>query len=382
MEDLYLGSMYENVMIDGRMKRLRQGFTTGTCAQAATVGALMLLIENRISPDITVTLPIGKRAHLSVYQSSLLKPGIEASCTIQKDGGDDPDATHGALITVTVQVLSSPGLILDGGEGVGRVTRPGLDLPLGAAAINRIPQKMIIYEAQKAKEKILGPSVHGFSSGLKILVSVQDGEDIAQRTDNSRLGIIGGISILGTTGVVRPYSLSSWKASVVLATKVACASSSQVILVTGSRTKEWVDTHFSSGPAESVVEVARFLGHALHVVNIRPNVRRVVFVAMPGKLTKAAQGAVDLHARESRADMASLLNLAMKNGVPLSLLLEMQQCTTASAAIERGRRFPMFLAALVKEARASLLSQLRQDVEVAVYLIDTSGQVMAQSGPT
>ncbi len=377
MEDLYLGSMYEDVMVDGELKRLRLGFTTGTCAQAGTLGALMLLSENKIGPEIAVTLPIGKRAHLPVHRSSL-KPGIEASCTIQKDGGDDPDATHGALITVTVQFLPSPGIILDGGQGVGRVTRPGLGLPEGAAAINRVPQKMIIQEARNFTTSTRNPAFRFLSAGLKIVVSVQDGEKIAQKTDNPRLGIVGGISILGTTGLVRPYSLSSWKASVVLATKMACESSSQVILVTGSRTRQWADAHFASSPVESVVEVARFLGYALHVVNIRPKVRRIILVAMPGKLTKVAQGAMDLHAMESRADMEALIGLALKNGVPSKVLNDMRKATTAAAAIQQARQFPLFLTSLVQEAQYHLLSKLRQGIEVVVYLIDASGQVIAQ----
>ncbi len=380
MEELYQGAIYEEVMIDGRVQRLRQGFTTGTCAQAATHGALLLLAENKPSlEEITVTLPIGKRAHLPVYGTSISKHRAEASCTIQKDGGDDPDATHGALITVTVSALSSPGLVLDGGQGVGRVTRPGLGLSIGEAAINRVPKRMITQEVRQLTENVLGSAFQSSYPGLKILVSVKDGEDIAQRTDNPRLGIMGGISILGTTGLVRPYSLSAWKASVVLATKVACESSSQVVLVTGSRTKQWADAYFLSSPPESVVEVARFLGHALHVVNIRPKVRRVVFASMPGKLTKVAQGAMDLHARESTVEKEALIDLAMKSGVPSSILHDMRQFSTAAAAIQRARHFPSFLVGLVEAARWHLQSKLRQDVEVAVYLIDAAGQIMAQS---
>ncbi|SMC05581.1 cobalt-precorrin 5B C1-methyltransferase [Sulfobacillus thermosulfidooxidans DSM 9293] len=377
MDDLYLGSIYEDVDVDGVKKRLRQGFTTGTCAAAATQGALWLLAGQPLPSDLTVTLPIGKRAHLPVYSASV--QGEHALCTIQKDGGDDPDVTHGALITVTVQGTALPGIVLEGGEGVGRVTKPGLGLRLGAPAINRIPQKMILHEAQQMLETVFDTSWFSSYAGLKISVAVEHGEDIAQNTCNPRLGIVGGISILGTTGLVRPYSLSSWKASVVLATKVACENHDQVVLVPGSRSKQWADQYFTSFPPESVVEIGRFLGHALHVINIRPTVTRVIFAAMPGKLTKVAQGAMDLHAYESSVDLTWLLNLARDSGVKSSVMEDMQHLTTAGGIVNRARHYPRFLKQLTLSARNQILTKLRDGVVVDVYLLDAQGHILSSS---
>ncbi len=379
MEDLYLDSLYEDVMIDGVLRRLHQGFTTGSCAQAGTQGALLLLARQDLPSDVVITLPIGKRAHVPVYGYSRTQLGDEASCTIQKNGGDDPDVTHGALITVTVKGTPTPGITLDGGEGVGRVTRPGLGIAVGAAAINRVPHKMIMLEARRMVDSVLGPSWLMSYPGLQISVSVENGENIATQTYNPRLGIVGGLSILGTTGLVRPYSLSSWKASVVLASKVACENSTEVVFVPGSRSKQWADSHFSSLPPQAIVEVSRFFGYALRVINIRPSVRRVVFVSMAGKLTKVAQGALDLHANESTIDLHMLMHLAAESGVNSTVLEQMQQLTTASAIVKMGRSYHRFLENLTREAWVRIASKLRDGVTVEVYLIDSEGCVLAST---
>ncbi|MFM8658690.1 MAG: cobalt-precorrin-5B (C(1))-methyltransferase CbiD, partial [Candidatus Nitrosotenuis sp.] len=186
-------------------QKLRTGFTTGTCATAAAKAALVSIITRKKTESIEVLLPKDKKITINV--ASCQFDNTTAKCSVIKDGGDDPDVTHGAEIIVDLQVTDNIGQIeIDGGSGVGRVTKPGLGLEVGSAAINPTPKKMLIQNLTNIGKEILQ------KNGIKVLVSVPKGAEIATKTDNPRLGIIGGISILGTTGIVVPYSTASFAA--------------------------------------------------------------------------------------------------------------------------------------------------------------------------
>ena len=192
---------------DKSNKKLRTGFTTGTCATASSKAALIAIIEQNSVNDVDVLLP--KRDRIKIKINSCEFSRSHAKCSVIKDGGDDPDVTHGAEIFVDLSLTDDIGSVeIDGGEGVGRVTKPGLGLEIGGAAINPTPKKMILENVQEVGEQMLK------QNGIKIVISVPKGKELAVKTDNPRLGIMDGISILGTSGIVIPYSTASFAAAI------------------------------------------------------------------------------------------------------------------------------------------------------------------------
>ena len=216
-------SDFEHYISVGR-ERLRCGYTTGTCAAAAARGAAELLLTGQLPPAVRIDTPAG-----IPVEAELLEPSSGsdwAACAVRKDGGDDPDATHGTLIFARVERSATPGVTIDGGEGVGRVTKPGLDQPVGAAAINHVPRQMIEQQASAAM------AANGCDGGLRVVISAPEGERLAQKTFNPRLGIVGGISILGTSGIVRPMSEAALIDSLRLEQDMLAAAGATDIVVT------------------------------------------------------------------------------------------------------------------------------------------------------
>src|ERR671931_173373 len=218
-------------------KGRREGFTTGTAAAAAAKAACLVLLEQGWPEAVAVRLPVGRV--LEVRINTLEWDGERAWAGVVKDAGDDPDVTHGAEIFAAVRRVPEPGVHLKGGVGVGVVTRPGLELPVGSPAINPVPQRMI---REAVLEVIPDP-------GVEVTISVPNGEELARRTFNARLGIVGGLSILGTTGVVRAMSTAAWRASVLQGIDVAAANGiAQVVLSTGGRTERFAQARYPDLP--------------------------------------------------------------------------------------------------------------------------------------
>ncbi|HEY4461222.1 MAG TPA: cobalt-precorrin-5B (C(1))-methyltransferase, partial [Streptosporangiaceae bacterium] len=265
-----------------RGRALRTGWTTGTCAAAAAKAAATALRTGQTQASVEVPLPSGQRVRFPVESCVVIMrpPGDEvtrrpagddviprpagdeaaqAEAVVVKDAGDDPDVTHGAHLTATVSWRDAAGIELDGGVGVGVVTKPGLGLELGAPAINPVPRAMIT--------QAVGEAVDLASSGVRVVISVPGGEKMARKTTNARLGIIGGISILGTTGIVRPFSTASWRASVEQAISVLAAQGeSTAVLCTGGRTEKAAMALRPGLPEVCFVEVGDFTGAALRRV--------------------------------------------------------------------------------------------------------------------
>jgi len=284
-----------------RPRALRTGWTTGTCSAAAAKAACAALVSGQPQTRVDVGLPSGERVAFGVERCDV-DPGLRAEAVVVKDAGDDPDVTHGAHLTATVSWRSGPGLDLAGGVGVGVVTLPGLGLEVGAPAINGTPRRMIASGVAEV--------VDVARRGVRVVVSVPQGEAMARRTTNARLGILGGISILGTTGIVRPFSTASWRASVVQAVRVAAAQGERtVVLATGSRTEVAATRLLPGLPPVCFVEVGDFAGAALRAAvegGVEVGVERVVFVGMAGKLTKLASGILMTHYTRSRVDTGLL----------------------------------------------------------------------------
>ncbi|MCW2713660.1 MAG: cobalt-precorrin-6A synthase [Frankiales bacterium] len=304
---------------------LRSGWTTGTCSAAAAKAATTALLEQQPQSAVEVVLPDDRRVSFPVERCDVTTDAAEA--VVVKDAGDDPDVTHGAHLTATVRWRASPGLELEGGVGVGVVTKPGLGLEVGGPAINPVPRQMI-------RENV-GAVVDLAVRGVRVTISVPDGEKRAKKTTNARLGILGGISILGTTGVVRPFSTESWRASVVQAVSVMAAQGEPtLVLATGGRTEKAAIRMLPDLPEVCFVEVGDFTGAALREAVDR-GLTDVVFVGMAGKLTKLASGVLMTHYTKSKVDPQVLVEVTRSVTDDAALLEGVAGANTARHAYEQ-----------------------------------------------
>lgn len=311
--------MDEYAYVNG--KKLRKGFTTGTCATAATAAAISMILNQDIEEKVTVSTANGVEVTMDIKNPSFGE--LTASAAVEKDGGDDADATHGLLIYSTVTLLpDSTEIIIDGGEGVGRVTQKGLKCDVGMAAINPTPRSMI----EKTARQLLG-----LDCGAEIIISVPGGEETAKLTYNSRLGIVGGISILGTTGIVNPMSEDSWKASITIElTMLYNQGYRSVVLAPGNYGEDFA-TNVLGIPPHRIVNMSNFVGHVLKEVQ-RIGFTRVLMVGHMGKFVKVAGGIFSTHSKDSDARMEIIMaNLALL-GAPVELLEKVDQCITTDAA--------------------------------------------------
>ena len=289
-------------------KGLRKGFTTGACAAAASRAAARSLVTGNPVSSITIPLPDKEiKSHrfnieiCRIYKSS-------ATCAVRKFAGDDPDCTDKALILSRVSWKKSTGIEIRGGSGVGKITKPGLGMPVGSPAINPVPLKMI-YE-----NVLMELSNPNKLNGVIVTISVQNGENISLRTLNSRLGILGGISILGRTGIVRPFSTAAYRRSIEQAIDVACAAHNDVIVLTTGRKSEVfamkiLNERSASLPPEAYIQMGDFTGAALKYAK-KKCIRKIILCGMIGKFSKIANGVMQTHASGSRVDNKFLAHLA------------------------------------------------------------------------
>jgi cobalt-precorrin-5B (C1)-methyltransferase len=357
-----------------RPKALRTGWTTGTCASAAAKAATELLAGAVPPPAwVEVALPSGRRVTFAVEEAALLPEGARA--VVVKDAGDDPDVTHGARLTATVAWKPDPGVELAGGPGVGTVTRPGLGLDVGGPAINPVPRAMIT----QAVTEVAG------DRGVRVEISVPDGERMARKTTNRRLGVLGGISILGTTGIVRPFSTASWRASVVQAVAVAAAQGeSTIVLCTGGRTEKGAMALLPELPEVCFVEVGDFTGAALRAA-VEHGVGAVVFVGMVGKLTKLASGVLMTHYTRSAVDTSLLARITVQVGGPATLADEVATANTARHAYELWAGGGVLRAAgdeLCARVREVLTRFTAGRVPAEVAMVDFAGRTVVAATRT
>ncbi|OPA77710.1 cobalt-precorrin-5B (C(1))-methyltransferase [Paenibacillus selenitireducens] len=302
---------------------IRHGYTTGSCATATAKAALMALITQEEQTGVRIRIPIGEEVY---FQLESCEHSLNfAVAAVIKDGGDDPDATHGARIEASVSWLEEPGIVLDGGIGVGRVTKPGLPVEVGEAAINPVPRKMI-REAVQGVLEVFEQS----HRGVKVVISVPSGEEIAKKTLNGRLGIIGGISILGTRGTVVPFSTAAYKASVAQAIRVAerCGCD-HIVLSTGGRTEKYGMDMYPDLPEEAFVEMGDFVGFALTMCK-RQGIRKVTLVGMMGKFSKVAEGVMMVHSKSSSVNFQFLADVAAQVGADEDTVQQILEANTAS----------------------------------------------------
>ena len=270
-------------------KRLRRGYTTGTCAALAAAGAARLLLEGQVPVLLRLITPMG--LPVEVEPQVCRMEGEAAVCLVEKDGGDDIDATAGLLIGASVEKIPSPEIEIEGGAGVGRVTKPGLDQPVGAAAINHVPREMIRRETDRVRAAV------GYEGGLKVTVFVPRGEEAAKKTFNPQLGIEGGISILGTSGIVEPMSLTALVDTIALELRQAAAlGHRRVILTPGNYGLEFLKENGQGRGEVPTVKCSNFIGQALDAAAER-GFEQVLLVGHAGKLVKVAGGIMNTHSR-------------------------------------------------------------------------------------
>jgi cobalt-precorrin-5B (C1)-methyltransferase len=352
-------------MARAKDEKLRSGWTTGTCAAAAAKAAATALITGETQGRVEVRLPgKGDRRRVSFEVERCEVGEGWAEAVVVKDAGDDPDVTHGARLTVRVSWKEGPGISLDRGEGVGAVTKPGLGLPVGGPAINDVPRRMISYSLDEV--------LHAGERGVRVVISVPGGEKMAEKTTNARLGIVGGISILGTTGIVRPFSTAAWAASVVQAVDVMGAQGLDTfVLSTGGLTERAAMRLLPDLEEVCFIEVGDFTGQAIKGA-VKNGLGRGFFVGMAGKLTKLAAGVMMTHWTRSKVDNELLAEITEEAGGDAQLVEEVKGANTARHAYELWRaahleRAPDLLCGRVAE---NLCDYAGGDIEMHAIMVD------------
>lgn len=307
------------------VKCLRCGYTTGTCAAAAAGAAVELLLAGEVTEEVQVRTPSGVVVRL---EPEMPRTGSDwASCAIRKDAGDDPDVTDGIYVYARAERDLTGEIIIEGGQGVGRVTKPGLNQPVGAYAINTVPREMIISQVKKSAEK------YGASGGFKITISMPEGEEIAKKTFNPRLGIQGGISVLGTSGIVRPMSEAAIIDSMKLEMDVLFADGERNILVTPGNYGEAFSRDYLGLISRGRISCSNYVGECIdHAVYL--GVESLLLVGHIGKLIKVAAGNMNTHSRVSDGRRETLAAHAALCGGNMELVGEVFRCVTTEAAIE------------------------------------------------
>ncbi len=357
-----------------RLAPLRRGWTTGACAAAASRAAYQALLSGHFPDPVSITLPGGAHPAFALALCDLQDGCARAG--IVKDAGDDPDVTHGALIIVTVRRgVAGSGVQFRAGEGVGTVTLPGLPLPPGEPAINPVPRGMIRAEIAEVA------AAHGGSGDVLVEISIRDGENLAKRTLNGRLGIVGGLSVLGTTGIVVPFSCAAWIDSIHRGIDVARAAGIAHIAGATGNTSETAVAALHGLKDQALVEMGDFVGGMLKYLRRHP-VPKVSIAGGMAKLSKLAQGLLDLHSGRGEVDLAFLASGALAAGGDEALAARILASNSAMEAFAHAREAGVDLAVWVVRAAwrtaAGLLSG--SGIALEIVMFDRGGKLLASTG--
>jgi cobalt-precorrin-5B (C1)-methyltransferase len=355
--------------------QLRYGWTTGACATAATKAAYTALLTGEFPDPVEIVLPKGQRPAFALAREEL-RDG-KACAGVVKDAGDDPDVTHGALVRATVRAgAPGTGVVFRAGPGVGTVTKPGLPLPVGEPAINPVPRRMIREVVAEVAAR------HGGTGDVLVEIAVDGGAELARRTWNPRLGILGGLSILGTTGVVVPYSCAAWIDSIRRGVDVARAAGYRHVAGCTGSTSERVAAELYRLPEDALLDMGDFAGAVLKYLRRHP-VPRLTVAGGVGKLAKLAEGHLDLHSGRSQVNLAGLAELARGSGAGAPLAARVGAANTALEALRLCADAGLPLGDLIAErARRTAVGVLREaPVAVDVLVIDRAGTVVGRAGP-
>lgn len=370
---------------------MRFGYTTGSCATAAAKASAIGLSTGNIPDEVEIDTPIGTKLRLKIYHKQL--SAEEAACAVQKDAGDDPDVTNGCYVHAKVKRNFTQTIEIDGGEGVGRVTKPGLQVPVSHAAINPVPRRMI----EGAVKEVIGNGC-----GLKIVISVPDGKALGEKTFNPKLGIIGGISIIGTTGIVRPMSEDAFKTSLLCGLDIAQGIGYEtVVLVPGSLGERSILNLFNI-PKDQVIQISNFVGFMLTAAGQR-NFKRVILAGHPGKLAKLLRGDFQTHSAVSKPANDILIdiieqqvqNRGQGSGVggqktetrlPNAILNHLKEVSTVEGIVELLREYKhlSIMDEVAEKVETKVLEFYRDKqpfptLEVGVILFDMKGSIIGIS---
>lgn len=353
---------------------LRCGLTTGSCATACASAAALWLLRGEKPRRMEISLPRARRTLAIDRYMPLADGAVRAETT--KDAGDDPDVTHGATVFVELRLLESPGFEFAAGEGVGTVRSAGLPLDPGEAAINPGPRQMIIANLGELAESC------GYAGGFHITVGILGGERLARRTMNARIGITGGLSVLGTTGIVRPFSCSAWVAAIRQGVSVACANGVQCLAATtGSRSEGFVRRRYGLSDM-ALIEMGDMAGALLKAVRRGSGVRQLVLAGGFAKMSKLALGRADLHSRAGGVDFARLAQWCADAGADARLADAMAAAPNAMAALQLADGANLALADMVcARARRHVAGVLGDAVELHLWALDRNGRPLGSALP-
>ena len=352
---------------------LRKGWTTGACATAAASAAYRALLTGRFPDPVTIRLPKGESPSFPLSRAELANG--HATAGIVKDAGDDPDVTHGAEIVATVAPgAQGSGVTFRAGEGVGTVTRPGLVLAVGEPAINPAPRKMMAAAIQAIARE------HSAAGDVTVTIAIPGGEELAKKTMNGRLGIVGGLSVLGTTGIVIPYSCSSWIHSIHRGVDVARAAGLVHVAAATGKTSEAAVQKLYNLPEIALIDMGDFCGGLLKYLAKKP-IAKLTLAGGVGKISKLAQGHLDLHSSDSRVDMAGLASLLAALGADAATVAKARAANTASEVFEIAatRDFPLG-DLIAKRAREVALATVGGGTAVEVVIFDRQGRLVGRAG--
>ena len=353
---------------------LRRGWSTGACAAAAARAAFSALLTGDFPDPVTIRLPRGQTPQ---FPLALAEQGDgKARAGIVKDAGDDPDVTHGALIIAELAWAEAGGGVqFRAGEGVGTVTRPGLPLAVGEPAINPAPRQ-IIAEALADAAKAAGAP----PPDVCVTIAIPGGERLAERTMNARLGIVGGLSVLGTTGIVVPYSCSSWIHAIQRGIDVARAAGLDRIAAATGSTSEAAVRQLYGLPEHALIDMGDFVGGTLKYLRRHP-VPRLTLAGGFAKFAKLAQGHLDLHSSRSRVDAGALARLlALFGAAPAAVAAAAESGSAAAILDMAGKHAPALAAAVAAQAREVALATLSGGIAVEVAIVDRNGGFLARAG--
>ncbi len=353
-------------------RKLRTGYTTGSSATAASKAALLSIIDQKKIKNVDILLP--KRSYIQIPIYSCEFESDKAVCSVIKNGGDDPDVTHGAEIVTELSFTDKKNEIeIEGGEGVGIVTKPGLGLEINKPAINPVPKKMIVENLRETGKEILS------KKGIKIVISVPKGKELGPKTDNPRLGITNGISILGTSGIVIPFSTAAYAASIRQNLDVAIAAGNHtVVLTTGGRSEDFAKKMVDL-PEHCFVQIGDFSGYAIQQCG-KKDIKRAYVVGFIGKLAKMAAGVKQTHVKGSKVDMSFLAELALKCNANEKIIQEIKKANTARHVSEiiQKNKVGKFFDLICGETYKHMRKHSEEKVPIDVILFDFEGNVLAR----
>ncbi|KZB66634.1 cobalt-precorrin-6A synthase [Thalassospira lucentensis] len=352
---------------------LRKGWTTGACATAATRAAWQALLSGEFPDPVTITLPRGETPSFSLIKAETGEGWARAS--VIKDAGDDPDVTHGAEIIATIRHgKQGSGITFRAGDGVGMITKPGLPIPVGEAAINPKPREMMTQQIVELANRF------NATTDVEIEISIPGGQEIALKTWNPRLGIVGGLSVLGTTGVVIPFSCSAWIHSIHRGIDVARATGRRHVAGATGKTSEAAIRQFYSLPDEAILDMGDFVGGMLKYLRRHP----VEFVTISGgfaKLVKLAQGHMDLHSSRSEVDFEKLAETVAALGGDTGLVSEIASANTAKQVLELCTSRNVDIARTIAlQAAEAARATIDGASAIEIVVVDRAGRIVARAG--